>query len=163
MRKIKKTKVVCKWEVLSTFKDVEENFGSNKDIPANETDFFKRNFKGNYIELLNQFRIEPQQKWSVNIKTKIQLDDGQVGWHEMEFEPDALMSLNELLKGNEDVKQNIGHGVKVRWRGITNMWIDELEKDLPDSTCLEAWVTATCYAKVKGLETNNLIQKLLAS
>lgn len=157
--KTKKQKVAVRWEILSTFQDVTDNYGENKDVPASDKDFFKRNFTGNYIDLLNSCRIEPVQKWNVNIKTKLRLDDGQEGWHEIEFKPDTAMTLNELLKGNKHIKLNVA-GIKVKWKGVTLMWIDAVEEDLPSSTCLEAWVTATCVADVKPLMMNNLLARI---
>lgn len=154
-------KVFARWEILSTFESVAEKYGENKNVPASDKQFFKDHFQGNYINLLNENRIDPKQKWTVKIKAKLRLDDGQEGWHEVEFKPDTAMTVNELLKGNSKVKVNQG-GIKTRWKGVTLMWIDEMESDLPGSRCLEAWVTAECHTKVRPIQMFNLMQKLVA-
>lgn len=160
-RKQVKSKVAARWEILSTFDDVAKKYGENADIPPEDKVFFKDHFQGNYIELLLSSRIEPYQSWNVKISTKLRNEEGLEGWHECEFNISEKMSLNEVLKGNPAIKFNDG-GIKKRWKGITLMWISEVENDVPNSTCLEAWVTATCESYIKPINTFDLLQKVVA-
>lgn len=160
-RKQAKSKVAARWEILRTFDNVVEKYGENADIPSSDTQFFKENFQGNYIDLLFSKRIDPQQSWNVKINTRLRTDDGQEGWHECEFKISEKMTLNEVLKGNPAIKFN-NNGIKTRWKGVTLMWIGEIENDVPNSTCLEAWVTATCDSLIKPVNTFDFLQKVVA-
>ena len=160
-RKLHKTKVAARWEILSTVAAVNKKYGMDSKVDKSDRDFYKDNFSGNYIDLLFENRINPCQIWHVEILTKAKESNGSIHYHTLEFDLNHSMSLHDVLKGKNKVKLDNG-GFKVKWRGVTAMWLDEVDKDLVDMTCTEAWVTASCSAEVKRENIFNLMQKVIA-
>lgn len=160
-RKLHKIKVAARWEILRTVAAVNEKYGMDSKVDKSDSNFYKENFSGNYIDLLFEDRINPCQLWRVEILTKAKESDGTVHFHTLEFDLNSRMSLHDVLKGNSKVKLDNG-GFKVKWRGVTAMWLDEVDRDLTDMTCIEAWVTASCVAEVKPKNIFNLMQKIVA-
>lgn len=160
-KKIVKSKIAVRWEILKMVESLNQRYGDGV-VDAKDVDFYKDNFQGNYIDLLFEKRIDPCQIWQVEILTKAKDADGNIHFHTLNFDLSEKMKLHDVLKGNDKIKFNKG-GFKVKWKGITEMWLAEVDSDLKDMDCIEAWVTATCSAKVKPLSNFNFINKVIAN
>ena len=156
--KNKKHKLVAKWEVLSMAQYVDEHY-KDKPVSRSDRDFFNKFYQGNWINLMLDNRVDPYQVWSIEILTRAKDENGVIYNHELEWKFDKPMTMTQILKGDENIKFNEG-GFKKRWQGVTKQWLDCVDEDLKGMDCVDAWVTSTCYAKVKPQAVWNILNKM---
>lgn len=155
-----KQKLSATWEILSTAEYVEE-----LDRDVNDDDLVKI-YQGSFVPLFLAHRVDRKQIWNVVIKTTAKADDGTIHEHEMEWSFNKLMSIKEVISGAKHIKVE-RDGMKLRWTGVSDQWVEAVDEDLKGLTAVSAWATATCVGMVEQVNPAatllNRIQRMVAA
>ena len=151
---VKRKHLFAKWEIITATKYVDDNFPSGT---VNDKCLLKI-YQGNAVACILDGVIDSKQCWGVTILTTVKDDAGKTYTHEMTWRIPEPMTFNDFIKGNPDIKVNLGDGLRVRWSGVAQQWLKTVDEDLPGLTAVSAWATANCLAEIK---TNNVKPALL--
>lgn len=153
MKKIKQ-KLSATWEILSTAEYVE-----SLNRAVNDDDL-KKIYQGSFVPLFLSERVERKQIWNVVIKTTAKADDGTLHEHEMEWQFDKPMSIKEVISGAKHIKLE-RNGIKTRWTGVSEQWINAVDEDLKGLTAVSAWASATCVGMVQQVNPTHKVFGLM--
>lgn len=146
-----KMHMAAKFEIISSVEFIDKHY-PHKQVPE---PVLCEIYKGALVPAILSGAIENKQKWGLTIVTTAKAANGDIHTHEVSWSVDEPMTFAECLRGKKEFSVNIGSGIRVQWKGITQQWLSMVDSDLPDMTAITAWATCNCLATIN---TNGLSQ-----
>ena len=137
-----------KWNIFQAVQVVEEYEAKTGSKQGNlPFPVLERIYTGTLFSALQHGKIKNHQRYGVTFFSKIKKQDGSIGIVERGFKIDEPMKLSELINGYPNCYVNKG-GIKVKgWKGAKTEWLDMMDEEFHNDTCLDAWGVVNCLVK----------------